>query len=290
MRIQLCGWGRVRKLEEKDLKSYTLEPSYLKTFTCRIRNTKMHFRSSSGHINGVEGLWTQNAFSMISLANRSSRYQKTRTHICGLHNHHHHHHHHHHTSSIRVIGCLGRAFTPLILGAAYFALSYVWGQTSAVQNTSSNVAEDAVTVVKTLGRDCLREGKYCINQPDQEEKHEQIQDMGRIYEGATLTIVVVTGVTDEDGLAGVSSTSVVVGKRKLALKFTTSLAWELKWPTRGWTCQECLYTPLTQLTLVVGLLRAFTSLSTWGFQLSYLTVALQRVPLWIMSKLDLPAV
>lgn len=44
--------------------------------------------------------------------------------------------------------------------------------------------------------------------------------MGRIYEGATLIIAVVTRVRDEDGLAGVGSTCAFVDKRKLA--------WELE--------------------------------------------------------------
>lgn len=79
---------------------------------------------------------------------------------------------------------------------------------------------DAITVVKTLGQHCLREDKYCFDQRDQEENHEQIQDMGRIYEGATLIIAVITRVRDEDGLAGVGSTCAFVDKRKLA--------WELE--------------------------------------------------------------
>lgn len=177
----------------------------------------------------------------------------------------------HHLRTMKVIDCFTRTVVPFSFGDEYFALrydkkncnylvklrsyfSYVWGSTNTDDNFEKSsrlsavplVIEDAMTVVKNLGRRYLWVDRYCIL--NQEDKHIQIQDMHHIYEGATVTIVAVAGERAEDGLPGVSSVlrlpqpSAVVRKHKLVstLPPLCGLLEKSKWSSRGWTYQECL--------------------------------------------------
>lgn len=92
----------------------------------------------------------------------------------------------------------------------YCALSYVWGQSSTTtapkqhQLTSSTydrfitgfpvnelpaVLQDATRVVRLLGQRYLWIDALCIMFDDGEDKFSQIREMGKIYSGASLTIV-----------------------------------------------------------------------------------------------------
>lgn len=157
----------------------------------------------------------------------------------------------------------------------YVALSYTW---ASVSNTSLNLTRDTLGAFfvpgAIIGRNlfndivdlCCRIGqrylwvdKLCIIQDDPSDKQSQIQEMGAIYNFATLTIVALTEANR--GLPGAS----VRNPRLLSNpNYITSMAlWQLQptnyvsqsagrvlppfldnlvdrsiWDLRGWTCQE----------------------------------------------------
>lgn len=144
----------------------------------------------------------------------------------------------------------------------YMALSYVWGsssQTGSQTALSKNLPEDsfsydaasltiqdAVRVVRNLGRKYLWVDKYCINQNDEAGKQMMLQNMDLIYGNAEATIVAMSGENDEAGLPGVSRQPRTPQARfrtargclisscpPIASLFQTS-----KWASRGWTYQE----------------------------------------------------
>ena len=64
--------------------------------------------------------------------------------------------------------------------------------------------QDAVRVVRNLGRRYLWVDKYCINQNDETEKRMMLRNMDLIYENAEVTIIAMSGGDDGAGLPGVS--------------------------------------------------------------------------------------
>ncbi|KAK3385504.1 heterokaryon incompatibility protein-domain-containing protein [Podospora didyma] len=131
----------------------------------------------------------------------------------------------------------------------FVALSYVWGDTTheAVSSESAwpRVIQDAVTVTKMLGMRYLWVDRYCIDQSNNDEKHQQIAHMNLIYQSAQITIIAAAGKDANHGLPGVSmprkkTPRVTVGKAKLvglpddAHNSVRASAW---W-SRGWTYQE----------------------------------------------------
>lgn len=87
--------------------------------------------------------------------------------------------------------------------------------------------------------------RYCIPQDDDEEKRQQLQMMGRIYEKAHFTIIAAAGDGPDHGLPGVTTTmrpvqpSIKFGKCLLAP--VPRPDWDVsvsRWVTRGWTYQE----------------------------------------------------
>jgi hypothetical protein len=90
----------------------------------------------------------------------------------------------------------------------YVALSYVWGS-SNIKNAPKGVGgaidnarlplilpaviSDAVKVTKLLGFRYLWIDKFCIDQDDQGKKHDQIKQMGFVYENAGLLIIAAAG-------------------------------------------------------------------------------------------------
>lgn len=139
----------------------------------------------------------------------------------------------------------------------YVALSYVWGQQQHHMQSSDypkclldfpTTIRDAVTVTYELGYQYLWVDRYCIDQNDSTEKHGQIQQMGAIYNTASLTIMAAAGSDAEHGLPGVSK------KRESIPPTTTIFGWTINgfpdnpiktirdsvWMTRAWTYQEAL--------------------------------------------------
>jgi hypothetical protein len=166
------------------------------------------------------------------------------------------------TTPSKFIDCFTRQVVQSPPAEEYFALSYVWGNP---KNSSLDIErrenlhflppsgipqvfEDAIHVVKNLGGRYLWVDRYCIDQQNLDEKHEQIQNMDQIYEGATLTLVAVAGTNADCGLPGVHGLSrifhprAVIGDKVLVSTFPhiSFPIRESAWTTRGWTYQEAI--------------------------------------------------
>ncbi|KAI1482432.1 HET-domain-containing protein [Daldinia eschscholtzii] len=150
--------------------------------------------------------------------------------------------------------------------AEYVALSYVWGAVeqggytlgSTVSNPPKTI-EDAIRITEDLGMDYLWIDSICIDQADKAYLEQQIQLMDLIYQGATLTVVALTGKNANSGLARVrprvlpdsesSQWSCSIGSVNLVTLppiLVKSLGEEISesiWVTRGWTLQEALLSP-----------------------------------------------
>ncbi|KAK3486910.1 HET-domain-containing protein [Neurospora hispaniola] len=159
--------------------------------------------------------------------------------------------------TIRVIDCATRHIVDRQPGDRYIALSYVWGNQPLVGNKGSRVlptnapkvVEDAMVVVKRLGQQYLWVDQYCIDQHNDQDKHAQIKNMDRIYEGSHATIVAFSGVDSSSGLPGVSSIPRTrqhrfTSSKVTLLGFTPPITRQPLdasiWMKRGWTFQEAL--------------------------------------------------
>ncbi|CZT13273.1 uncharacterized protein RCO7_05299 [Rhynchosporium graminicola] len=161
-------------------------------------------------------------------------------------------------SSFRVIDCSTRTITNVPQDCQYIALSYVWGQgqpTDQNDNTGDpsiqsapKVITDSIEVATLLGFRYIWVDRYCINQSDAEEKHNQIKRMDLIYASAQLTIIAVAGDNPSVGLPGVNGTlrnfqpSCQVGKHRLVSSLITASdsLHGTAWNGRAWTYQEGL--------------------------------------------------
>ncbi|KAK3323671.1 heterokaryon incompatibility protein-domain-containing protein [Cercophora scortea] len=153
-------------------------------------------------------------------------------------------------------------------GAAYIALSYVWGQTEILRTTSDNLAahqvdgtiggstktipqtiRDAIGLVPLLGERYLWVDSLCIVQDDAESLDSHISQMAAIFENAVLVIVAGDGTDAEYGLRGIPNVS---KPRALwpVLQLTDSIGIARRqtqrinsttWGSRGWTVQEALF-------------------------------------------------
>ncbi|PYI08670.1 HET-domain-containing protein [Aspergillus sclerotiicarbonarius CBS 121057] len=164
--------------------------------------------------------------------------------------------------SLKVIDCQTRKILPLKPDWDYYALSYVWGpprpEDSAINGAKTDkktlpahvhpAIEDAITVVKNLGGRYLWTDKYCINQDDAQEKHDQVSRMDLIYSGAYATIIAAGSSIAHSGLPGVSSVprlhqpQAVSGRTRLVstLPSIQRALTHSTWITRGWTFQEVI--------------------------------------------------
>ncbi|GKZ29614.1 hypothetical protein AbraIFM66950_005768 [Aspergillus brasiliensis] len=168
--------------------------------------------------------------------------------------------------TLKVIDCQTREIVPLQPDWEYLALSYVWGPPSAentavqIKNLKSSLPdrvhgtiEDAITVVRNIGGRYLWVDKYCIDQDDAQEKHDQISRMDLIYSGAYATIIAAGSDISVSGLPGVGAvprrpqpqaTSPTASGNNLGLVSTLpSIRHALAtspWISRGWTFQEVI--------------------------------------------------
>ena len=152
----------------------------------------------------------------------------------------------------------------------YVALSHVWGAETGsdsrpehclppepLNNSEAGatlpgelpvVVNDAIEVTKNLSLRYLWVDRYCIDQDNPVEKHDQIQKMNLIYTGAELYIVAAAGDDGAYGLPGVASRSrrpQPFAKVQAATLVSTlghphcSISTS-KWASRGWTYQEAV--------------------------------------------------
>jgi len=160
------------------------------------------------------------------------------------------------TFNINVINCQSRRVVPAPPNRRYLCLSYVWGL-SATSSTSAGQAEfprtisDAIVVTLMLGYEFLWVNRYCINQNDPKEKHNQILQIDKIYRNAQACIVAAAGKDPNHGLPGVSlprhrSKPVcrLDGMTVTLFRDDGSLLHDIgksRWAERGWTFQEILF-------------------------------------------------
>ena len=166
--------------------------------------------------------------------------------------------------NLQVIDCEMKLIVKAPPGLTYVALSYVWGaqpcdkdvgyypvQSKTVKSLPESipiVVQDAIIATQRLGWRYLWVDRYCINQDDGEDKHDQIRAMDRIYACAVVTLVAAAGSDADFGLPGVQDA------RRKKQPFTTTrgitmtstlahleaLIHNSKWASRGWTYQEAM--------------------------------------------------
>lgn len=154
---------------------------------------------------------------------------------------------------IRFIDINRKCIVKAPQGARYIALSYVWGKARQLHLTQSSVDElmtdgaitthyhrlpstvrDALTLCARLGERYLWVDTLCIVQDSPHDKMWQINRMGKIYSGATLTVVAATGDDADAGLPRLSQNLKPMAPHQ---NFQSAMA-SCKWETRGWTFQE----------------------------------------------------
>ncbi|KAK8135076.1 hypothetical protein PG984_007088 [Apiospora sp. TS-2023a] len=156
-------------------------------------------------------------------------------------------------SKLRVIDCESpqREVVPAPTNCPYAALSYVWGpaQSSAVCDEDSDmyprVVMDAIKATTLLEMKYLWVDRYCIKQ---EDKKQQILQMGRIYSHAQITLVAASGCDARYGLPGLGSID-RPGRDRQTLcgaifqqgaRHVSHFVKDSAWVTRGWTFQESI--------------------------------------------------
>lgn len=167
-------------------------------------------------------------------------------------------------SHLKVIDCSEKTIVRLPPSCEYLALSYVWGAQghdedfNVVPADSANmdglpkslptVIKDAIIATQELGWRYLWVDRYCIDQDNEQDKHELIAGMDRIYACAAVTLIAAAGRDAHFGLPGVGATP-----RKLqpqmrmhgitmasTLAHSETLIEKSVWATRGWTYQEAM--------------------------------------------------
>ncbi|KAK7615400.1 heterokaryon incompatibility protein-domain-containing protein [Phyllosticta paracitricarpa] len=134
----------------------------------------------------------------------------------------------------------------------YICLSYVWGDVQAFQATTKNIGilekpgalddpelpatiRDAIIACRKLGQRFLWVDRLCILQDDSDgTKQVHIDEMGRIYHHAFVTLVAHEGMDAGHGLHGVSDCL----KLKPSDDGVLPMFRNSKWARRGWTYQE----------------------------------------------------
>jgi hypothetical protein len=144
----------------------------------------------------------------------------------------------------------------------YIALSYVWGPPNldesastihtsgeALPNTLPSTIEDAIAVVGQLGFRYLWVDRYCINQNDPVDKHNQIKNMDQVYKYAQATILAGADSDPTYRLPRVSRKLRLPQPRARVLDHLLvstlpdpqELVRSSMWKTRAWTYQEAVF-------------------------------------------------
>ncbi|KAK8247844.1 heterokaryon incompatibility protein-domain-containing protein [Phyllosticta capitalensis] len=164
----------------------------------------------------------------------------------------------------------------------YACLSYVWGDVKAFQATLRNInrlekpgslsnskvpstIQDAMAVCQIFGIRYLWVDRLCILQDDDNpngDKQAQIQDMGRIYNYAFVTLAAMEG-DASFGLCGISkalrkaqhpdSSREVYDYHQFLRNTSTAMIRSSRWAQRGWTFQEAVLSRRLLLFTPIGL-------------------------------------
>jgi hypothetical protein len=160
---------------------------------------------------------------------------------------------------MKVIDCHTSTIVASPTACRYVALSYVWGSSSATSGFAPaagallsdvpTVVRDSMALVVQLDMRYLWVDRYCIDQSNSQEVHDQVQNMDTIYANAQLTIVAASGGDPDFGLPGAKTrprTPQPFAKiRNMCIVWTlpTMQSWlndKSVWATRAWTYQEGL--------------------------------------------------
>jgi hypothetical protein len=196
--------------------------------------------------------------------------------------------------NLTLIDCQDRTIIQAPKHASYVALSYVWGPSKEVSHEDNigeapvrdssllslpmnlpKAIEDAIDVTKDLGFRYIWIDKYCIDQNNDKDKHEQIGQMDLIYKGSAVTIIAAAGEDENTGLPGIRTTrrtiQPVVSLGDITVVSTMvhphHMIKNSTWMTRGWTLQESVlsrrrlvFTP-DQIYFECNAMNCFESLS-----------------------------
>lgn len=189
------------------------------------------------------------------------------------------------TSGFRLIDVIEGRLVEKTEPCEYIALSYVWGQAASFglctskenlftlyqpssldkSHTQHGVSKrlpktiaDAISLCRFIGQRYLWVDSLCIVQNDPEEKRRLIHGMNSVYENADLTLVALSGIDADAGLAGISPRgpdtdncgrehlfheihgTCSIGTARISLIEQIQCS---HWNTRGWTYQEQLLSP-----------------------------------------------
>ncbi|OAG12783.1 HET-domain-containing protein, partial [Paraphaeosphaeria sporulosa] len=138
----------------------------------------------------------------------------------------------------------------------FAALSYVWGTPAAksvddlslrLPTPAPMLIEDAIKCTQSLRLRYLWIDRYCIDQTATKTKHLLIQNMDKIYQGATVTIVNAANEGADHGLPGISCLArtpqdflYIKGRKLIRVPASRDAIRNSKWSMRGWTYQEGL--------------------------------------------------
>ncbi|KAF9634536.1 hypothetical protein BFW01_g5431 [Lasiodiplodia theobromae] len=160
---------------------------------------------------------------------------------------------------MKVIYCMDARVVPWKPGMKFAALSYTWGSDTGptlaegetLPAALPRTVDDAIQLIKRLGLPDLRylwADRYCIDQHRLDEKHDQIQQMHKIFSNADLTIIAAHGDNVDSGLPGIGATprapQSFIATADGALVFVEANMKSITqspWMTRGWTFQEACF-------------------------------------------------
>jgi len=165
-----------------------------------------------------------------------------------------------HVFGLKLIDCESMCIVHAPKNAKYDALSYVWEAkhspdvTAASKNDHPSghhferTIQDALVATKSLGYRYLWVDKYCIDQNNAAEKHDQISQMDTVYEAADMTIIASAGHNAHCELPGISGTHRLarfyarIGNLNLipAVAHPHGIIPKSPWAARGWTFQEAV--------------------------------------------------
>ncbi|KAH8711912.1 heterokaryon incompatibility protein-domain-containing protein [Phaeosphaeriaceae sp. PMI808] len=157
--------------------------------------------------------------------------------------------------NLKVLDCIQKVVVSAPAGCHYVALSYVWGPTHGHSNTRGTRDQeqlpqtilDSCFVAQKLGYRYIWVDRYCIDQGNFQDRHDQIMQMAGIYSAAQLTIVAAAGANADHGLTGIQRIA-ATDSLQLPLHSCTLQRYPKSFPisslelstygSRAWTFQE----------------------------------------------------
>ncbi|KAL5313548.1 hypothetical protein ACEPPN_017968 [Leptodophora sp. 'Broadleaf-Isolate-01'] len=166
----------------------------------------------------------------------------------------------------------------------YIALSYVWGSVKQISyslNTTlprlPQTIEDAMIVVRQLGKRYLWVDSLCIDQTNDEHKQSQIMIMHEIYHNSWAIIVDLSGTSANSGLSRIHTDwfprqlrHEIDGHQFVSgLPHLLAYAKQSPWSERGWVLQEAM---LSRRCIIFTRSQVYYECNEWQFSETFPTV------------------